>query len=351
MALFEQIVNAGYKSISLIGMSKNAGKTVALNHLIDSAQGLGVTLGLTSIGRDGERQDLVTETHKPTIYVYSGTVIATTKNFVEQATARMEILASTSIHTAMGTIIIAKVTYDGYIELAGPSTTGGTSAVVELLRSFGAEVVLVDGALDRRSLASPSVTEATVLSTGAALHRQMLEVVNLTAHRVNLFHLPVINEAYRDVVAELMQAGRVGLVKCLDDQIVGQTLDFKTALGAGQLIAGQVDQDTTHIVIPGSFGNYIIDSFLEVKKHLKDITWVVEDATKIFIAPGKWRYYLKKGLTLCIKSPIKLVGITYNPTSPKGYTFDPDEFEMHLKTAIPDVPIIDVMAEEIPWNF
>ncbi len=351
MALFEQIVDAGYKSISLIGMSKNAGKTVALNHLIDSAQGLSVTLGLTSIGRDGERQDLVTETHKPTIYVYRGTVIATTKNFVEQATARMEILASTSIHTAMGAIIIAKVTYDGYIELAGPSTTGGTSIVVDLLHKHGASVVLVDGALDRRSLASPSVTDATVLATGAALHRQMLEVVNLTAHRVDLFHLPVIDSTYQAAVENLMTAGRVGLIKQVDGQIVDQALDLKTALGAGQLIGAQVDEATSHIVIPGSIGNYIIDSFLEVKKHLKDITWVVEDATKIFIAPGKWRYYLKKGLTLRIKSPIKLVGITYNPTSPKGYTFDPDEFERHLKAAIPGVPIIDVMAEEIPWNF
>ncbi len=351
MALFEQIVNAGYKSISLIGMSKNAGKTVALNHLIDSAQGLSIPLGLTSIGRDGERQDLVTETHKPTIYVYSGTLIATTKNFVEQATARMEILASTSIHTAMGTIIIAKVTYDGYIELAGPSTTGGVGVVVELLQKHGAGVVLVDGALDRRSLASPSVTDATVLSTGAALHRQLLEVVNLTAHRVDLFHLPVIAARYDDVIRDLMHNGRVGLIKTIDGQIVGVPLDLKTALGAGQIIGGQVDQDTTHIVIPGSIGNYIIDSYLEVKKHLKDVTWIVEDATKIFIAPGKWRYYLKKGLMLRIKSPIKLVGITYNPTSPKGYTFDPNEFEARLKAAIPEVPIIDVMAEEIPWNF
>ncbi len=351
MALFEQIVDAGYNSISLIGMSKNAGKTVALNHLIDSAQGLSITLGLTSIGRDGERQDLVTETHKPTIYVYRGTLIATTKNFVEQATARMEILASTSIHTAMGTIIIAKVTYDGYIELAGPSTTGGTSVVVDLLKKHGASVVLVDGALDRRSLASPSVTDATVLSTGAALHRQLLEVVNLTAHRVDLFHLPVIDDAYQAAVAELMATGRVGLIKNVDGHIVSQALDLKTALGAGQLIGGQIDETTTHVVIPGSIGNYIIDSFLEVRKHLKDITWVVEDATKIFIAPAKWRYYLKKGLTLRIKSPIKLVGITYNPTSPKGYAFDPDEFEQRLKAAIPSVPIIDVMAEDIPWNF
>lgn len=43
-----------YKTLSIVGMSKNAGKTTALNYLIEEAMDEGVMLGITSTGRDGE---------------------------------------------------------------------------------------------------------------------------------------------------------------------------------------------------------------------------------------------------------------------------------------------------------
>ena len=58
-----------YKTLSIVGMAKNAGKTTAMNFLIEEAMDEGVALGITSIGRDGESQDLVTGTEKPKIYL------------------------------------------------------------------------------------------------------------------------------------------------------------------------------------------------------------------------------------------------------------------------------------------
>ena len=63
MSLFEN----EYKIISIVGMAKNAGKTVTMNHLIQEMAQKHVVVGLTSIGRDGERQDIVTKTYKPLI--------------------------------------------------------------------------------------------------------------------------------------------------------------------------------------------------------------------------------------------------------------------------------------------
>ena len=67
-----------YDSISIIGMNKNVGKTTTLNQILKEARGR-ISLGLTSIGRDGEDQDLVTGAEKPKIYVERGTLIATAK--------------------------------------------------------------------------------------------------------------------------------------------------------------------------------------------------------------------------------------------------------------------------------
>ena len=69
-----------YSSVSLIGMCKNAGKTTVLNRLIKDCRRMDESIALTSIGRDGERSDLVTNTKKPEIFVYDGTIIATAES-------------------------------------------------------------------------------------------------------------------------------------------------------------------------------------------------------------------------------------------------------------------------------
>ena len=72
-----QLLN-GVQTMSIVGMCKNAGKTTMLNWMLhhDRLQG---TLGLTSIGRDGESTDVVTGTEKPGIFVREGTLIATAR--------------------------------------------------------------------------------------------------------------------------------------------------------------------------------------------------------------------------------------------------------------------------------
>ena len=91
-----------YRSVSIIGMCKNAGKTTVLNQLIRELNGNGQTLALTSIGRDGEDKDLVTGTQKPGIYVARGTLIATASDLIlRHCDVTREILATTGISTRL----------------------------------------------------------------------------------------------------------------------------------------------------------------------------------------------------------------------------------------------------------
>ena len=66
------------KTMSIVGMCKNAGKTTVLNWFLSHSPEDHV-LGLTSIGRDGESTDVVTGTEKPSIFVPAGTLIATAR--------------------------------------------------------------------------------------------------------------------------------------------------------------------------------------------------------------------------------------------------------------------------------
>lgn len=351
MGLLDTIAQNKYKSISVIGMAKNAGKTVTLNYLIDEAYSHGVALGITSIGRDGETLDLVTQTDKPTIYVYEGTLIATAEGLFEQATARMEIVHMTDIQTAMGKIIIAKIRHDGYVQIAGPSTTIGIQTVALKMQGLGADVVLVDGALDRKSLASPSVTDATILATGAVLSRNMNTVIDETAHRVRLFGLEKIKPEFYSEASSVIRERNVGLMKPTADGTEVKTLALKTALGAGRAIAREAEEETTHILLPGSLGEKLLADVLEVRGTLKGLTWVVKDATRIFLHPREWSIYTKRGLKVEVCETIHLIGVTVNPTAPAGYSFDADLLRCQLEQKLIDTPVYNVKFEETTWNF
>lgn len=90
------------RSLSIIGMCKNAGKTTVLNKLIAELNESRVRLGLTSIGRDGESTDLVTRTAKPGIYVYEGTLVATAVDMFRLSDITREIIYSTGWPTPWG---------------------------------------------------------------------------------------------------------------------------------------------------------------------------------------------------------------------------------------------------------
>ena len=90
-----------YKRMSIIGMEKNVGKTTVLNQLIEDI-GMKKIVGLTSIGRDGEDTDVVTNTHKPRIYVFPGTLVATARDCLRNCDITREILYTTDFSTPYG---------------------------------------------------------------------------------------------------------------------------------------------------------------------------------------------------------------------------------------------------------
>ena len=98
-----------YKTLSIVGMAKNAGKTTALNYLIEEAIDEGITLGVTSTGRDGESQDLVTGTEKPRVYLDQDMLVAVPSLLYDLADAGLEVIKRTKYSTAIGELLICRV--------------------------------------------------------------------------------------------------------------------------------------------------------------------------------------------------------------------------------------------------
>jgi hypothetical protein len=330
-----------YKTISIVGMAKNSGKTVALNHLISEAIEEGIILGIISTGRDGESIDVVTETEKPKIFAEIGTIIATTTEMLSLGDATVEIIYVTDYRTPLGKIIIGRVKDSGYIQIAGPQTVNEIKKVSSLMLNLGAELVIIDGALDRRSSAAPSIADAAILSTGAVLSRDMDKVIEETIHIVNLFNLPPIGDYIaREVVEETINRGQIAII---DKDLNVNPIDIKTALNCGHIIGDHIEDNSKYVVIPGSLVKNTIEDLMNSTRKYKNIDIVVTDGTKIFIQSKDWLKFMKKGIGVKVLNPINLVAITVNPYAPQGYYFEPDNLLERIRYYIKDIPIVDVV--------
>ena len=228
------LINGKYKIISIVGMSKNSGKTVALNHLIGQAYEEGIPIGITSIGRDGESIDIVTDTEKPRIFVEEGSLIATASKMLEMGDASIEILKVTEYRSPLGEIVIGRVRDGGYVQVAGPQLLSEIKEVADLMLSLGAGFVIIDGALDRLSQAAPTISEATILSTGAVLSRDMNRVIEETLHVVKTLSLPEIEDKVVEGIArKLIDENQIAVI---DNSNNINKIPLKTALNAGHIM-------------------------------------------------------------------------------------------------------------------
>lgn len=340
MQLLDLIKNK-YKIISVVGMAKNSGKTVTLNELIGEAFDEDLKLGITSIGRDGEKQDIVTFTEKPLIYINQGTLIATAEELFSACEANLEILEITDCNTSLGRVLIARALSSGYVQIAGPCTNNEIRKVAEKMLDYGADVAIVDGALDRLSSASPSITEATILATGAVLSRDMNKVIEKTAYQANLFSLENIDDEKLKSIAE--QAMRDKKICVIDEQYEINDLDIKTALNSGRDIASALTKDSRYVIISGSLVGKTLRDILSCTKLFKDVTFIIKDSTRVFIDYRDWQYFQKVGIKLRVLEKINVLAITINPYSPLGYYFSPKEFLDKMKGILNPIPVVDVM--------
>ena len=326
-----------YKTISIVGMAKNAGKTTALNYLIEEAMDEGLQLGITSTGRDGETTDLVTGTDKPRVYLYEDTIVSVPTQLYDLAEAGLEIVRKSNYRTSIGELLLCRVADSGYVQIAGPVATADTKKMCAEMFDLGCELILIDGAIDRKSIASPETSDAIILATGAVLSRNLKKVVDDTSHIVNLYNLPVLEEGTaRDLVTACVKDEQIMLVK--GDRV--EKLDLLTGLGASRFIDEAIDAETQYVYIPGAFTSSVIADIHPSK--LKRVQFILKDPTKIFLDAVSWRQLVKKGFSVRVLDNINVAAVTVNPFAPSGYSFDNGMLLDAMQEALPDIPVIDV---------
>ena len=308
------------KVISLVGMAKNSGKTTTLNYLIRHFAKKDVPLALTSIGRDGEELDVVTKTKKPKIFVPKGSVIASAEGLLGLSDITGEVHVCTDINTPMGKVVIVRALSAGFVQLGGAGSAVQTLKILEEFEKFGVGKVLIDGAISRKNISNPILSEAVVLCTGASLASDMATVVKKTRHAAEMLKLPMYQES---------------------------VYNFK----AGEVFYHlQNESESVYVCerphfLPGAVTDSGIASILHSGEDKKNTVYVAEDPSKVLLGMEAYEKFRARGGKLYVKNTVNLAAITVNPTSPKGFTFPKDEFLREMSKAA-GVPVFDVLHHD-----
>ena len=205
--------------------------------------------------------------------------------------------------------------------------------------TMGTELILIDGAIDRKSIASPETSDAVILSSGAVLSRNMQKVVAETAHVVGLYNLPELEECEaRDLIQEARKEKERVMMVDRDGSL--RVLDLATGLGASTRIDEAITEETEFVYVPGAFTSSVISGIQKPK--LKQVRFVLKDPTRIFFGAAEWKQWGKRGLAVSVLKNIVIAAVTVNPYSPSGYSFEHKALRDTMQEALPDIPVIDV---------
>ncbi|MBQ1408269.1 MAG: hypothetical protein IIY87_00740 [Bacteroidales bacterium] len=324
-----------YRSLSIVGLEKNTGKTVCLNYILRRLNEIGHPCAVTSIGVDGEQVDAVYGSAKPEVTLYDGTLFITSEKHYASRRVVSEILAVDPRRTSLGRLVTGRVLCGGKILLSGAASTGMLRQQMVQFRELGVPLSIIDGALSRLSLASPTVTESMVLATGAAVSTNISQLISRTRFACRLIALdevePELSQKLSDIAQGLWAVDSEGEVHDLHIDsvfLLDKNKENLFAFGSTIFVAGAVSDRLL--------------KFLAAQKNIGEMHLIARDFTKFFVAPEVFNDYTRRGGRISVLQRSNLVAITLNPTSPQGFRLHSEEACSRLSEAL-NLPVYDVM--------
>lgn len=330
------------RRVAVVGLAKNTGKTETLGAILRELEERGRTVGVTSVGRDGEARDAIdARIEKPRVRLWAGSLVATTDALLRASAIPHELLEDTGIRTPLGRVLVARLAAEGAVEVAGPSVARDVRVVADAMLAAGAEQVLVDGAIDRRAASSPAVCDGLVMSTGAVLSEELEQVVAQTRDAVQLALLP----ESRDERARALAAARPGeSLLVMSSGAAPVALPSRFALTATSLELASLlreHPEASCLVVRGALTEPLLYALLGAARG-RELELVVADSTKVFLGERGPAWYRRQGLALSVLAPIRLCALTVNPVAPRSHGFDSSLLRAGLEAAVLGVPVLDV---------
>ena len=313
MRLVDEILK--YRSVAITGTAKNSGKTECLNYVLRNVPSE-VTVATTSIGVDGEGIDAVTNTLKPEVYLKKGMYFVTIETHYRERKLTSEIVGLSSLSSSLGRYVTARTVSGGRIKLSGPSSIADLESWILKSGQYPIDLFLIDGAASRLSSATPFVTDAFVLCTGAAACSRRETLVNQTEYLVKLSQLSEANEEEQQQSVRISAFTEEKDIFPLTKQCYSMT---------------------------GALTDKLVNMFLRQKRG--DVTLIVKDFTKVFVSMDVYRRFLERGGRIVVEKSATLIAVCINPSSPYGLQMDSKYLLTELSSRV-NVPVLDLFVSD-----
>ncbi len=323
-----------YKSLSIVGLEKNTGKTECLNYVLARLSEGQKQIALTSIGIDGESRDQVKHTHKPEIDVYDGMIFITPELYYKQKRVVSEILDVSTQSTSLGRLVTAKARSKDKVIISGPANNRAIKELINQMDTFNVDLTIIDGALSRKSLGSPAVTDAMILATGAALSSSIPQLVYKTQYVYDLINLNEISEELKLILSETNSG-----VWAIDDNNSLFDLNIDSILMI-EKVKERLFNYGNRFFVNGAVTDKFFN-FLKNQRQIKEIEVIVRDFTRIFASPEVYYSFIKRGGRIKVLQKTKLIAVCINPVSPDGYNLNSEELKQALESKL-NLPVYDI---------
>lgn len=356
VSLAQLVTEAKIRSLSLIGLSKNVGKTTTTNHLLETLVGekyyRSDELALTSLGLDGETVDALTGLPKPRYVPRAGLLVATTAELLlraESVGAQVERLVQLAGRTPLGPVIVARILHPGRVIIAGPTLLHDLRNAINQLEKLGARLSIVDGAINRLGAAAPVITNACIVCTGTSAAATPEHVARRTADVLR--RLSIQQTQFIDAYRKHTSQSRLLMFTINGD---GTTITYYEGdiepLHEAVWIAKYMQISHRPIfILHGAFTEELSRALLAKlpKKFSPDYggELIVEDATRIFCHSVVLQHLSERGLDIRVANPIRILALTANPYTPEYLCSSQhllDVLARELSSSCP--PIFDVMS-------
>lgn len=332
------------QSCAVFGLAKNVGKTTVIHAMVERAEQDRVTVGLVSIGVDGEERDVWIGKKKPPIRVPVDGWVATASTLLEKEKSNWEWVEETGIASPLGTVIIARARRETQVKLAGVQRGSGVTEVLRRMHGLGIEIALVDGAYDRKTAGNPWLTDGAVAVVGAVLGPTVDHVVERVTAWWSVARLPATTNAL-DRQAGLLARDTGRLIGVRDRSVI--------PLSSGSLLSG-VDawqqelsgEDWRALAIPGALTEAGLSRLIARKQPLE---LILSDPTRCFVSRSGLRRWFHRGGRISYLRPLRLYAWAINPISPEGYRLDREQLIERVQAVVHPLPVVDVKREGWPY--
>ena len=343
LVFVKKMLDLGFRSVSVIGLGKNTGKTFTFNQLLMEARQLGLRVALTTIGLDGEERDSLFHHDKPKIMVSPGQIVANARSLILESGLDYEILATTGIMTPLGEVILARALSAGKTVLAGPSTRHELALIKNRFEQLGIDLLFVDGAVDRRSLAAPMVTDTTVLAVGAEvawdrpllLEKLMLQLKVLMLPTWDNWNAPELKLELGTLESEV----KIVLLSAHGMQGIVTHEDF---FHRPDILAAQIDRRTQAIFIRGMLTDDVLVKILASGAEVASQTLLVSDPTSVFLGKQGFHRLKSHHAVLKVLDAIHISAVTVNPFNSRFGLADPIRLLDDVGQAVDPIPTFDL---------